>query len=59
VYRRAGSEKPTRISTWDDYRKVGPLTLSLNRQGEDQNFRVWFTNVGAKMVGADSWLFAQ
>ncbi len=59
VYRRAGSEKPTRISTWDDYRKVGPLTLSLNHQGEDQNFRVWFTNVGAKMVGADSWLFAQ
>ncbi len=59
VYRRAGSEKPTRISTWDDYRRVGPLTLSLNHQGEDQNFRVWFTNVGAKMVGADSWLFAQ
>jgi len=59
VYRRGGSEKPTRISTWDDYRKVGPLTLSLNHQGEDQNFRVWFTNVGAKMVGADSWLFAQ
>jgi len=59
VYRRGGSEKPTRISTWDDYRKVGPLTLSLNHQGEDQNFRVWFTNVGVKMIGADSWLFAQ
>ena len=59
VYRRGGSEKPTRISTWDDHRKVGPLTLSLNHQGEDQNFRVWFTNVGVKMVGADSWLFAQ
>lgn len=59
VYRRGGSEKPTRISTWDDHRKVGPLTLSLNHQGEDQNFRVWFTNVGVKMIGADSWLFAQ
>ncbi len=59
VYRRAGSAKTTQISTWDDYRRVGPLTLSLNHQGEDQNFRVWFTNVGAKMVGADSWLFAQ
>ena len=59
VYRRGGSEKPTRISTWDDHRKVGPLTISLNHQGEDQNFRVWFTNVGVKMVGADSWLFAQ
>ena len=59
VYRQGGSEKPTRISTWEDHRKVGPLTISLNHQGEDQNFRVWFTNVGVKMVGADNWLFAQ
>jgi hypothetical protein len=59
VYRRGGSEKPTRISTWDDHRNVGPLTLSLNHQGEDKNFRVWFTNVGVKMQGADSWLFSQ
>ena len=58
VYRRGGSEKPTRISTWEDHRKAGPLTLSLNHQGEDKNFRVWFTNVGVKMVGADRWLFA-
>jgi hypothetical protein len=58
VYRRGGSEKPTRISTWDDHRKVGPLTMSLNHQGEDQNFRVWFTNVGVKVAGADRWLFA-
>jgi len=63
VYRRGGSEKPTRISTWDDHRKVGPLTMSLNHQGvdyvKDQNFRVWFTTVGVRMVGADSWLYAQ
>ena len=59
VYRRGGAEKPTRISTWEDHREVGPLTLSLNHQGEDENFRVWFTNVGVKMAGADSWLFAQ
>ena len=58
VYRRGGSEKPTRISTWDDHRKVGPLTISLNHQGEDQNFRVWFTNVGVKLAGTDRWLFA-
>ncbi len=59
VYRRQGSEKPTRITTWDNHRRVGPLTLSLNHQGEDQNFRVWFTNVGVKRVGAGNWLFAQ
>ena len=59
VYRRGGAEKPTRISTWEDHREVGPLTISLNHQGEDENFRVWFTNVGVKMAGADSWLFVQ
>ncbi len=59
VYRRGGSEKPTRIATWEDHRKVGPLTLSLNHQGEDPDFRVWFTNVGVKMAGVDSWMFAQ
>ena len=59
VYRRGGSEKPSRISTWQDHHKVGPITLSLNHQGEDQNFRVWFTNVGVMMVGADSWLYAR
>ena len=59
VYRRGGSEKPTRISTWEDHRKVGPLTMSLNHQGEDQNFRVWFTTVGVMMIGADSWLYTQ
>jgi hypothetical protein len=59
VYRRGGSEKPTRISTWEEHREVGPLTLSLNHRGEDENFRVWFTNVGVKMAGGDSWLFVQ
>ena len=59
VYRRGGSEKPTRIATWEDHRKVGPLTVSLNHQGEDQNFRVWFTTVGIMMVDADNWLYAQ
>ena len=59
VYHRGGSEEPTRISTWEDHRKVGLLTVSLNHQGEDHNFRVWFTTVGVMMVGADSWLYAR
>jgi hypothetical protein len=59
VYRRGGSEKPSRITTWEDHRRVDALTFSLNHQGEDQNFRVWFTNVGVKMIGVDSWMFAQ
>lgn len=59
AYRRGGSKKPTRVSTWEDHRKVGPITLSLNHRGEESNFRVWFTNVGVKMAGVDSWMFSQ
>ena len=58
VYRRGGSEKPTRITTWETHRQVGPLTVSLNHRGENDNFRVWFTNVGVKMAGIKGWMFA-
>lgn len=48
IYRRGGSETPTRISTWEDNTKFGPIIISLNRQGSDNNFRVWFTDVEVK-----------
>ena len=58
VYRRGGSEKPTRITTWETHRQVGPLTVSLNHRGEDDKFQVWFTNVGVKMAGIQGLMFA-
>ncbi len=45
IYRRNNSPTPTRLTRWEDYRRIGPLYLSLNRPGKDGNFRVWFTNV--------------
>lgn len=45
VYRRSGAPEPTRMSTWEDHRNVGPLLISLNHRGPDENFRVWFTDV--------------
>jgi hypothetical protein len=56
VYRRGGSPEPTRITTWEDHRHVGPLTLSLMHQAADGNFRLWFTNVGVKLFGAAGWI---
>lgn len=58
-YRRSGSDKPVTITTWDNYRQVGPLAVALNHQGEDENFRVWFTGVGIQLTGSDSWMFAE
>jgi hypothetical protein len=57
IYRRGGSETPTRIATWDEHRYLGPLVFALNHQGDDENFRIWFTQVGVKLAGVDGWLF--
>ncbi len=45
IFRKGGSTTPTRITRWQDYRRFGPLTLSLERLGEEDGFRVWFTDV--------------
>jgi hypothetical protein len=59
VYRRGGSEDSPRVTTWEDYRQAGPLVLSLNHQAADDSFRVWFTAVGVKLAGVDSWMFTE
>ena len=57
VYRRGGAKEPTRITTWEDHRQVGPLLLALNHYGQDKNFHVWFTDVAVKTVSANTWIF--
>jgi hypothetical protein len=57
IYRRGGSETPTGIATWDDHRNIGPLVFSLNHEGANGNFRIWFTQVGVKLTGVDGWIF--
>jgi len=59
IYRRGGSIEPTRVTTWQNYRKVGPLTLSLDHRGPDDDFRVWFSDVAVKLKGSDRWNEAQ
>jgi hypothetical protein len=59
IYRRGGAEEPTRVTTWENYRQVGPLVLSLDHRSQDDSFRVWFTGVGVKLTGVDSWMFTE
>ncbi|UCF92319.1 MAG: hypothetical protein JSW39_29310 [Desulfobacterales bacterium] len=59
IYRRGGAPEPTRMSTWEDHRQVGPLTLSMDHRGPDENFRVWFTDVAVKLAGQEDWIRAQ
>ena len=59
VYRRSGATQPTRITTWEDHRKIGPLFIALNHRGSEPNFRVWFTDVALKTADRDTWIYPQ
>jgi len=48
AYHKNNSPTPNRVTKWEDYKKIGPLILSLNRPGKDDSFKVWFTNVEVK-----------
>lgn len=43
-YLKAGKEPPARMATWEDYRDISGVTLSLLREGP-AGFQVWFTDV--------------
>lgn len=58
VYRRGGSETPSRIASWENHRDAGPLTFSLNHHGDDGKFRLWFTDVAVKFHGSGTWTSA-
>jgi hypothetical protein len=55
IYRKGGADLPTRITTWEDYRRLGPLTVSLDHRSKDGSFRLWFTDVEVKLKGEKMW----
>jgi len=72
AYHRAGSEKPSGIWSWVEYKKAGPLVVSTNHHGtifavpgaakplpEGKPQRIFFTDVSVKLAGSDTWVKAQ
>ncbi len=55
IYRKKGAAEPTRVTTWEDSRRLGPLTVSLARRSADGAFRLWFTDVGVRLRGDKLW----
>lgn len=57
-----GPEKPrTVIAPWTDYKKAGPLLLSLDHQSEagGKPAHIFFSNVAVKLTGSENWIKAQ
>ncbi|MCI0371904.1 MAG: hypothetical protein L0214_11120 [candidate division NC10 bacterium] len=63
TWHQGGSPQPTGVWSWEDYKKAGPLLLSLNHIGkwmDGKPLRVFFTDVAIKLVGEGStWVKAQ
>ena len=56
-----GPDKFEVMATWTDYKKAGPLLLSLDHRGTRNGdpLRVSFSNVAVKLAGSSTWMDAQ
>jgi hypothetical protein len=63
VYRRGADNPPPKLvmATYTDYRKAGPLLISLDHRGtlDGNPFRLWFSDVSVRLTGSDNWINAQ
>ena len=62
IYHRGGSKKPSVVvATWGNYKKAGPLLVSLDHRGtaDGKPLRVFFSNVAVKLTGSDTWVNAR
>ncbi len=60
-YHAGGPVKHDLIATWADYKKAGPLLVSLEHRATNngQPAHIFFSNVAVKLVGSNTWLDAQ
>lgn len=61
-FRHGGNAKPGEvIATWADYKKAGPLLVSMDHRGtaDGNPFHLFFSDVAAKLTGSDAWQDAQ
>lgn len=62
VYHRGGPKKPSVvITTWEGYKKAGPLLISTDHQGtaDGNPVRIFISDVSVKLTGSESWTNAQ
>jgi hypothetical protein len=61
VFHHGGTMKPNLvIATWLDYKKAGPLLVSLDHRGtaDGKPLRVYFSNVAVRLAGSSTWMEA-
>jgi hypothetical protein len=62
IYHRGGDKKPSVVvARWEDYKKAGPLLVSLDHRGtaDGKPLRIFFTDVAVKLAGSENWVKAE
>jgi hypothetical protein len=62
VYHRGGPKKPSVvITTWEGYKKAGPLLISTDHNGtaDGNPVRIFISDVSVKVSGSENWINAQ
>jgi hypothetical protein len=61
AYHGGGPARFEVMATWTDYKKAGPLLLSLDHRGTHNGdpLRVSFSNVAVELEGSRTWMDAQ
>jgi len=62
VYHRGGPKKPSVvITTWEGYKKAGPLLISTDHNGtaDGNPIRIFISDVSVKVTGSENWINAQ
>jgi hypothetical protein len=61
-FHHGGNAKPSLvIATWADYKKAGPLLVSLDHRGtaDGKPLRLFFSDVAVKLAGSNDWVQAK
>jgi hypothetical protein len=61
-FHHGGDAKPAVVlATWAEYKKAGPLLLSLDHRGtaDGKPLRLFFSNVAVKLAGSNNWVDAR
>jgi hypothetical protein len=62
VYHRGANNPPKLVTaTYADYKKAGPLLISMDHRGtvDGKPFSISISNVSVKLMGSDKWIDAQ
>lgn len=59
IFRQGGQAEPSLVSTWEDHKRVGPITVPTRFRSEDGKFELWFSGLAVKVSGSDGLMHVQ